>query len=296
MKESFIDKKFNHKTLAVLEKINQVVDEFQEQGFELTVRQLYYQFVAKGLIANTQSEYRKLKDAVNNGRLAGVIDWDAIVDRTRTDRGNSHWSDPQAIISSAADSYAKDTRDTQDHYVEVWVEKDALVGIVSQVADDLDVRYLSCRGFTSQSAMYQAAYRFMDHEALDKKTVLLHLGDHDPSGLDMTRDIHDRLGMFGSEVRVERIALTMDQIKEYGPPPNPAKVTDSRYESYRRLHGDDSWELDALDPRTIEEIIRDSVKSFTNEKARQMIVDEQEQERIQLNHIADNYDEIVTEF
>lgn len=296
MKETFVEKNFSKRTLAVLKQANEIIGELQEQGFDLTVRQLYYQFVQRGLIPNTQSEYRKLKDAINNGRLAGLVDWDAIVDRTRMSRGIGHWRNPQDIISSAASSYAKDTRRTQKYYVEVWVEKDALIGIVGQIANDLDIKYFSCRGFASQTSMYDAGHRFINQEIGDKETILLYLGDHDPSGLDMVRDIQERLGMFGSVVRVEQIALTMDQIEEFKPPPNPAKVTDSRYEGYQELYGDDSWELDALDPRRIETIIRDAVKSFTDETARTKIISEQEQERIQLNEIADNYDDIVADF
>lgn len=293
MKETFIAKNFGKKTRAVLEQANQIIEEYQEQGIELTVRQLYYQFVARDLIPNTPSEYRKLKDAINNGRLAGFIDWDAIVDRTRTDRGNTHWSDPEQIISSAAYSYAKDSRVTQKFYVEVWVEKDALIGIVGDVARNLDIRYLSCRGFTSQSAMYQAANRFIEQEGDGKETSLLYLGDHDPSGLDMIRDIQDRLEMFGSNVRVIQIALNKEQIAKFNPPPNPAKITDSRYEKYQSLHGSDSWELDALDPREIEKIIRDGVKRFTDEPARQDIIDEQEHERNQLTLLATRYDAVA---
>ena len=296
MKETFIEKKFSTKTLAVLGLANQIIEEYQADGFELTVRQVYYQFVARDLIPNTPSEYRKLKDAVNNGRLAGLIDWDAIVDRTRTDRGNNHWSDPEGVIRSAASWYAKDSRATQKFYVEVWVEKDALIGIVGSVARDLDVRYLSCRGFTSQSAMYQAAYRFIDEEQNGKETSLLYLGDHDPSGLDMVRDIQDRLEMFGSNVRIIQIALNKEQIAEYNPPPNPAKITDSRYEKYQSEHGSDSWELDALDPKVIEKTIRDGVKRFTDEPARRSIIVEQERERSQLKELATHYDDIVADF
>ena len=296
MKETFVEKSFSKKTVAVLGQANEIIEELQEQGFDLTVRQLYYQFVQRGLIPNTQSEYRKLKDAINNGRLAGLVDWEAIVDRTRTSRGIGHWHNPQDIISSAASSYAKDTRRTQKHYVEVWVEKDALIGIVGKIADDLDIKYFSCRGFTSQTSMYDAGHRFMNQEVGGKGTILLYLGDHDPSGLDMVRDIQERLTMFGSEVFVKQIALTMDQIEEFSPPPNPAKVTDSRYEAYQELYGDDSWELDALDPRRIETIIRDGVESFTDEPARKEIISEQEQERTQLNEIANLYDDIVAEF
>ena len=90
--------------------------------------------------------------------------------------------------------------------------------------------------------------------------TILHLGDHDPSGIDMTRDNAERLAdVFGGDVELKRIALNMDQIDEYAPPPNPAKVTDSRFEQYLLMYGAESWELDALEPSVINELIVNEV-------------------------------------
>ena len=264
MKQQFIVKDFRSKSLDLIDKINTIIIEYQSQGYELTLRQVYYQLVSRGLIPNTERSYKNIGSLLNSGRLAGLIDWDAIVDRTRSTRGNQHWDSPEQIIRAAIASYKIDMRESQPNYIEVWVEKDALISIVEGVAKELDVMCFSCRGYVSQSAMYQAGQRFIN-ESHREARYILHLGDHDPSGKDMTRDIQDRLELFGADVTVNRIALNWEQIRLYNPPANPAKLSDSRAENYIMEYGDKAWELDALEPKVIEALIFDSIKDLTDQ-------------------------------
>jgi len=291
MKEFYRDFNFRTKTLEIIQIANSIIEEYSAAGYDLTLRQLYYQFVARDIIPNKQTEYKKLGSMINDGRLAGLIDWNSIVDRTRRYQANSHWENPSEIIESAACSYALDTRADQNSYIEVWVEKDALIGVIERACVPLDIGYLSCRGYVSQSAMWRAAQRFIGQEAAGKEcTILLYLGDHDPSGIDMTRDIQNRLVMFGSDVQVKRIALSMEQIEEYEPPPNPAKTTDSRYVSYISRYGEESWELDALDPRVLTELITNQTTEYTDEGKRNSLIEKQEIDREQIQEIADNWE------
>ena len=237
---------FRGKSLELIELINQVVDEYSSQGYELTLRQTYYQLVARGYIPNNERSYKNIGNLINDGRLAGLIDWHSITDRTRNLRKNSHWTTPSSVIESAMYSYMLDKWEGQPNYVEVWVEKDALVDIVGQVCGSIDTPFFSCRGYTSQSEMWAAAQRFIRQNRIRDNCFIIHLGDHDPSGIDMTRDIQERLWMFGADVEVKRVALTMEQVQTYNPPPNPAKITDSRCGKYMEEFGDESWELDAL--------------------------------------------------
>jgi len=289
MKIPYLDFNFRKKSLALIDYANSIIAEYEAEGYDLTLRQLYYQFVARNIIPNTDRDYANLGSIINKARLAGLVDWDTIVDRTRPKRGNSHWSEPSEIIQSAADCFRLDTRRTQIAYLEVWVEKDALIGVVERACTELDVPFLSCRGFVSQSAMWQAAMRI---KRQGRDTVIIHLGDHDPSGIDMTRDIQDRLDIFGYGGIVDRIALNLDQIEQYNPPPNPAKVSDSRYEGYVAEYGEDSWELDALDPKAINELITKAINEYTDKKKRQKLITKQEQYRDKLQYIADNWDEV----
>lgn len=266
MKIPYIRKRFNASSLKVIESANAIIDEYTADGFELTLRQLYYQFVSRDLIANTQKEYKKLGAIINDARLAGLVSWTAIVDRTRNLEGNSHWNGPSDIVEACAKQFQIDKWADQEHRVEVWIEKDALVGIVERICRQLDVSYFSCRGYTSQSEMWAAAQRLKRYADDHGQTpVIIHLGDHDPSGIDMSRDIADRLELFMGGMEVNRIALNMNQVRKYSPPPNPAKITDSRATKYIKLHGHESWELDALDPKVLSKLIEKTVLSYRDE-------------------------------
>lgn len=291
MKQRFKEFNFRSGTLEVIEQANEIIGEYQADGYDLTLRQLYYQFVARDIIPNSQKEYNKLGTVINNGRLAGLIDWDAIKDRTRAMDENSHWDNPESIIEACAESFALDTRRTQDTYIEAWVEKEALAGVVERACRKIDIPWFACRGYVSQTAMYEAAMRCRSRR--QKHVVILHMGDHDPSGVDMTRDNNDRMEMFGVDLTVERIALNMDQVKEYNPPPNPAKLTDSRCTGYIDKYGDESWELDALDPKTLNALICDAAKKHTDSTKRARLVNEQIVGMELLEQASCRWDEVV---
>ncbi len=284
--------KFQQKSLDLIELVNQVVDEYSAQGYELTLRQAYYQLVARGYIPNNERSYKNIGNLINDGRLAGLIDWCSITDRTRNLRGNSHWDNPASVIASAKYSYLLDKWAGQPNYVEVWVEKDALVDIVGQVCRPLDTPYFSCRGYTSQSEMWSAAQRFIRQNDREKR-IIIHLGDHDPSGIDMTRDIQERLEMFGADVYVKRVALTMKQIQTYNPPPNPAKITDSRASKYIDQFGDESWELDALEPKVITNLINQEVTKYRDDSIYQAVCDKEKREKDELRMLEREYDKAI---
>lgn len=273
MRHLYEDHKFKPDTLAVIHAAIEIVEQYLAHGMKLTLRQLYYRFIAGDLLPeawtddksgskNTQKNYKRLGSIVGKARMAGLLDWDAIEDRTRGVKSLSHWTSPADIVASCASQFTVDRWEGQNNYVEVWYEKDALTGVFSDPCNDLDVPFFSCRGYGSLSELRVAGRRLKRFAAQGRKPVVLHFGDMDPSGLDMTRDNRDRLSTF-AEVDVEliRIALNMDQIEQYDPPPNPAKTTDSRFEFYRAEHGEDSWELDALEPQVLRELCREHVES-----------------------------------
>lgn len=284
---------FRGKSLELIDLVNSVVSEYKAQGYELTLRQAYYQLVARGYIPNNERSYKNIGNLINDGRLAGLIDWNSITDRTRYLRGNSHWSSPASVIASAMYSYNLDKWKGQPNYVEVWVEKDALVDIVGQACEPIDTPFFSCRGYTSQSEMWTAAQRFLRQDYRENR-VIIHLGDHDPSGIDMTRDIQERLNMFGANVFVKRVALTMEQIDAYNPPPNPAKLSDSRCGKYIDEYGDESWELDALEPKVITDLITSEVTAFRDDAIYQDVCNRESREKEELEMLVDRYDEAVS--
>ncbi|MBR0425867.1 MAG: hypothetical protein IJK01_07085 [Clostridia bacterium] len=283
---------FRQSSLDLIRLVNEVIEEYSVQGYELTLRQAYYQLVARGYIPNNEKSYKNIGNLINDGRLAGLIDWYSITDRTRNLRRNSHWDNPADVIASAKYSYLLDKWEGQPNYVEVWVEKDALVDVVGQACRPLDVPYFSCRGYTSQSEMWTAAQRFIKQEDREQR-LIIHLGDHDPSGIDMTRDIQERLEMFGADVYVKRVALTMEQIEFYTPPPNPAKITDSRCEKYIAKFGNESWELDALEPKIITDLIRDEVTAYRDDDIYREVSRKENREKTELQMLCDNYTDAI---
>ncbi|WP_026793181.1 hypothetical protein [Pleomorphomonas oryzae] len=292
MKKKFVDKVFRRSSIDIIDKANEIISEYQDQGFTLTLRQLYYQFVSRDLIKNQQTEYKRLGQIVSDARLAGLIDWNAIEDRTRFLRSHSSWSTPASYLNAAG--YAEDLWASQPFYAEVWIEKDALVGVIQPVCEELRLPYFACRGYTSQSELYEAGRRLASRSRGGKRVIILHLGDHDPSGIDMTRDITDRVSMFAgfSSIDIRRLALNWEQVEEYSPPPNPAKDTDSRHAAYVEQFGDSSWELDALDPNVISDLIRDEIDNERDQDAWDEAERQEEATRDHLQAFADRFDEL----
>jgi hypothetical protein len=282
----------------MIDRANTICEEYAAAGYSLTLRQLYYRFVANGWIPNTQESYNKLGSVVNNARLAGEIDWNHVVDRTRPLHQLSTWDDPTDIISDSAVAYREAVWRNQRNYVEVWVEKEALADVVGRAADTWDVAYFACKGYTSQSAQWRAAMRLVRKYGEGKKCYVIHLGDHDPSGIDMTRDIDDRLFTFcrrhGADVpTVVRLALNMDQVEQYNPPPNPAKMTDTRFRAYMEQFGTESWELDALPPDVLDTLIQERIQSLIEMGQWDRDKEQQEENRRVLQAVSDRWEEVV---
>lgn len=290
MKIAYVPKKFAPSSVAIIERANAIIREYQAAGYMLTLRQLYYQFVARDIIPNKVSEYKRLGSIINDGRLAGLIDWEAIEDRTRNLQSLSTWDSPKGILRTAAYSFRRDLWESQHHRVEVWIEKEALAGVFARVCNEERVPFFACRGYVSQSEMHAAAKRLEEYAERGQQPVVLHFGDHDPSGIDMTRDIEDRLAMFSTNtILVERLALNMEQVEEYSPPPNPAKETDSRFASYMREYGDESWELDALDPKRLAALVENAVDGYRDSDKWEEALELENHQRARIAKIADEY-------
>jgi hypothetical protein len=275
MKEAFQEKRFGAEAMSMIKTINGILETYEAQGFDLSLRQLYYQLVARALIENTERSYKNIGNLVSDARLAGLIDWDMIKDRGREMTKNPHWDNPRQFLENVAPQFRFNLWHDQDVYVEVMVEKQALEGVLEPVCKTLDVPFTANKGYSSSSAMYEASKRFLAAAEDGKECYVIYLGDHDPSGIDMSRDVEERLDMFvktsmgrmdeigpnePSAVTMKRVALNMAQVRELNPPENPAKITDSRAASYISRFGESSWELDAIEPRQLAQIVTDAVE------------------------------------
>lgn len=367
MKRLYVPKRFPSAHLEIIEQANEILARRRSEGFaSMTLREVYYQFIARDLFPddrrwtwennkwlrdkdgsnpvstkNAQPNYKWLGTILVDARLAGLIDWDRMADNVRSAsiRGGG-WVDVPHYAESIGTDYVRRTHDSQDVWIEVWVEKDAQVGVVDSIVRQWRISSFACRGNVSSSAIYEAARRLAERIASGKRVVLFHLGDHDPNGIDMSRDNEDRLtrmilvnlttdyslpftvddladpefdladawadvyvtflhdqdnddDLYDEDAFVfRRIGLNMDQIEAFNPPPSPAKITDSRAKGYIERFGEDSWELDALSPAAMREIIETNVAEFFDQAAFDAVVEQERQEREILAEIPRRWDEI----
>jgi hypothetical protein len=280
-------KRFRAATMDLINHANIIIEEYAQQGFTLTLRQLYYQFVSRDLIPNNDKMYKKLGRVINDARMAGLVDWSAIEDRGRWVRSRSSWADPAEIVDACVKSFHMNRWENQKYRPEVWIEKDALVGVIEGVCNDLDLPFMACRGYMSQSEQWTAGRRFRAARLNGQIPVVLHLGDHDPSGIDMTRDNQSRLSIFAQHnVDVRRLALNMDQVEEYDPPPNPTKLTDTRSDGYIEEFGHSCWELDALEPSAISELIKTNAEGLIDQPEWDAVVSQENAGKERLRELA----------
>lgn len=294
MKIKFREPRLGKANRERLVLVNQIITEYQSAGYILTLRQLYYQLVSRDIIPNTDREYAKLSGLLKEGRMGGLVDWNAIEDRLRKPSKPGSWESPAAILDSCIYSYEKDRQEGQPTYLEVWVEKDALSGVLKRVTEKYHVRIMVNRGYSSASAMFDAYNRFARFGChVDKPVKVLYLGDFDPSGLDMIRDIADRIEEFRWGARddldftIEPIALTMDQIEQYNPPPNPAKVTDSRAKDFIARYGNTSWEVDALKPEVLHELLEEVITNEMDMALYEEVLEAEEEDKTKLRELKD---------
>lgn len=325
MRETFRRLKLSKSNKLRLDQINSIVREYQRQGYKLTLRQLYYQLVSRDVIPNKVAEYAKLSILLKEGRMAGIVDWDAIEDRLRVPYTPASFDSPADIMEAVINQYKMPRMKDQENYLEVWVEKDALSGVLKRVTSKYHVPILVNRGYSSASAMYDSYGRFREALSNGQKIKILYLGDFDPSGMDMIRDVRDRplemltaqasdfitdvydewvkkefdgdghdaadslrddygdvdeypqaFSLYDEEDKgslefdelrafiisrfeVIPIALTRKQITQYKPPPNPAKKTDPRSKKFIGEHGGQSWEVDALKPEVLNQLLDDAI-------------------------------------
>jgi hypothetical protein len=292
MKEKFVERKFSAESRAMIETINAILEEYRLQGFRLSLRQLYYQMVSRDYVENNQRSYKNMGNLVSNARQAGLIDWGMIEDRGRETTALPHWDNPGEIIRVAAQQFRTDKWHGQPWHVEVMVEKDALSGVLEPVCQRLDIAITANKGYSSSSTMYEFGKRLNYEYRHEKNLCVIYLGDHDPSGIDMTRDVRERLEMYSApvgELEVVRIALNWDQIEEWSPPENPAKETDSRYGAYVEEFGESSWELDAVNPSQLASLVEEAVLERRDEGLWQTAILEEMKMKTELAAFAKKY-------
>lgn len=280
----------------IIKTARKIAEEYHAQGLVLTVRQLYYQFVARGLLGSGQKIYKRIVASLADARMENAFPMHLIEDRGRdvgdgaatlcedsVDRGLVNGRN---IIGNLPETLIRKARwHGQPYYVSVFVEKEALAGVFDDPCKELGVGLFPCKGYPSVSSLYLWATHYMracatrnrtgkdgwNHNGQCQRAMILYFGDHDPDGCEIPKSIErsletmQRNGVLPRlpEIEFRRVALNMEQIEEYNPPPFEAKVTSSRYQNYIETYDtDEAWELDALDPAVLRTLIRENVEEF----------------------------------
>lgn len=333
---------------TLVKSILTIVNDYQSRGYRMSLRQLYYQLVQSNAIPNHDKSYSKLSGLLDDCRYGGLVDWDAIEDRGRIPKLPYAVRDMEHAVQDTIDQYRLDRQIGQPRHIELWTEKDAISNILYRVTHNYHVRLVINKGYTSSSAAYQAYVRFVERLQLGQPITILYFGDHDPSGLDMVRDIASRMMTFftkgerlkehdcafdkkmrewwkdeghtmydivdrdelserhmkslvgddpssaaieafgAAQIRwyieehklfqVVPIGLTMHQVKQYKLPPNPAKITDPRAADYVRQFGQLSWEVDALRPDVLEQLVRVHIENLMDKPAYQKVLKDEKKQ------------------
>lgn len=329
---------------TILMAIIEICEEYQKIGYTLTLRQMYYQLVSKDLIPNHDKVYKKLSKLKDDVVYSGMVDWSVFEDRGRIPKRAYFEEDVKSALLRTIDFYKLDRQHGQTNHIEVWTEKDAISDILQRVTNPYTIHLVVNKGYSSSTAMYASYRRFMDAIGNGQKIVILYFGDHDPSGLDMVRDIKDRIIYFMSEgsakaqikdmiidwsgsidfeimmdkyghngeywkkiedeqvfnwilcffsehFEIKHIGLTMEQIRLYSPPPNPAKITDPRAANYIKKHGRTSYEVDALKPPVMTKIVEDAITEYMDMDVYKDLMESEKEDRDKLTGLIDTLDQ-----
>jgi hypothetical protein len=327
---------------SIVNSIVEIAEEYDDAGDNLTLRQLYYQLVARDIIPNHDKVYKKISSIKDDVVYAGLVDWDIFEDRGRKPVNAYYEEDVSDALQRTLNSYVLHHQKGQPIHIEVWTEKDAISGILRKVTLPYTISLVINKGYNSSTAMYEAYNRFCQKIEEGKKVSILYFGDHDPSGLDMIRDIRDRLmfmfvngerrhqvgirnrkedwqnqmleeglpehleedeslwdleadskfdwvtAFFKEHFEIIQVGLTMEQIRRYNPPHNPAKITDPRAKDYIEQFGQVSWEVDALSPQVMRDIVDEAIKTKMDYAIYESVLEKESQDREKLRTIIED--------
>ncbi|HEY7425961.1 MAG TPA: hypothetical protein VH682_17155 [Gemmataceae bacterium] len=263
-------------------KIRQALYDTIARFQPMTVRQVFYQMVSQGVIGKKETEYKAtVVRLLTDMRLSGEIPFGWIADNTRWMRKPRTYSSAEQALRRTAEAYRRSLWDNQDVYVEVWLEKDALAGVLYGVTQEWDVPLMVTRGYASISYLHDAAEAIASE---DKPAFLYYFGDYDPSGLDITRSVEARLREFApkAEIHFERIAVTEEQIEEWDLPTRPTKTTDTRSKGF----DGESVEVDAIPPDDLRGLVRECIEQHVDQRALEVMQIAEENERAILQKMA----------
>ena len=286
------------------EIVEAALEVFKQYDSALTLRQLYYRLVSRQMISNTINSYKRLSRIMVKAREQLDVPVNCLEDRSRRilGRGDTGFASAEEFlrkrIAGLRESYKDFTMpmwNEQPNFVLVSLEKDALSRLVGDIANQYSIRTFPTRGYPSFTYVNRMA-TYIRNRLKGKPTVVLYFGDFDPSGIDIERDLAERLGKYNAgDFTVRRIALTKDQIQQYNLPPMPVKRSDARSDSFLESYGDLSVELDALDPNTLKLMVAQSIASHIDLNLWSKKEEEIEKLKLWIKEKLDNMENLIIE-
>jgi hypothetical protein len=240
----------------------------------MTVRQVFYQAVVRNIVEKTEQGYDKVQVALANMRRKRAMPYNWIVDFTRWQRKPRTFRSIAHALEETSRLYRKDLWESAHSYVEIWLEKDALAGVIEPVTKKYDVSLMSARGYASLSFL-SAAAEYM--EAENRPVFIYHLGDFDPSGVNAGDKIKQTLRGLAptTEINFKRIAVTPEQIAAWDLPGRPTKQSDSRAKGFGAL----SVELDAITPNHLRALVEKAIERHLPPHEYRVLMAAEESER-----------------
>jgi hypothetical protein len=283
MKLAIEPQRFNVQTRGLLQFCVELTDRYVREGLVCSVRHAFYKAAVAGVIQKSDADYQKVSTVMTNGRWAGLIDWDVVVDESREPSTWASWESAEACATEALDQFRLDRWQGQACYVEIWVEKVAVKANLEDIAAEHHVTLQPGRGNCSTSGVYRAARRFNRHHSAGRRPIILYLGDHDPLGLHFPGEVTERIGRFGLHPEVRRLAVNFDQVETFGILSHPVKAKGKTAEKrifaeYLAKYGNEAWELDAFEPRDLQDLVRaELAKLIDAERLAEVVAEEDDQ-------------------
>jgi hypothetical protein len=265
-----------------------------ERQRPMTIRQLFYQMVGLaddtkreiGGFGNSQKDYRRVSRMMTKAREDKRVPWDWIVDRSRPTYEPQVWGDLAGYLHAVKNCYRKDYWLNQRVYCEVWCEKDAVIGSIEDLTSELGVIVRVGRGFQSSTRVREIASVF---SRIRKSKIVFYLGDFDSSGMDIERDVRQRVCRYTRSFAMRRLAIFGEDIAKFKLPPQRIKPEDPRARSFRNMHGNQCVELDALPPPELRRHVRKAVTSVIDEAAWERALTTEEAELVSIDDFVSHW-------
>jgi hypothetical protein len=273
-------KRFHRKSLVIWLAVLRAIDEQQPP---MTVRGLFYVVEILGLVPKTEAGYRQVERQVVEMRRLGLLPYRFIADGTRAVKSVTTFRSLGECLGLVEECYRRAIWDDQPAYVEIWCEKDAITGVLQEVTDRWQVPLGICRGYPSETFLYNAAERLKAH---NKPVFLYYIGDLDPTGWNISEVIQRRLSEFGADFTFERIAVTPEQVELWQLPTRPAKPKDTRAKNWKLP----CVEVDAIPANKLRELCEEAILRHLDWAAYSATKEAEEAERERLAEITKQFE------